>query len=787
MKMKTNTFFTLIICLMLACPAWAATVSESQAREVAAQFMSTRFKANIGASPRLAHRAPAISAGKPSPYYVFNAEKANGGYVIVAGDDRVPQVLGYSDEGTFEYDNMPEAMQEWLNAYAAQIAALDQGSKTATHITTARPIAPLVKANWSQNAPYNILLPMRPNGKHALVGCVATAMAQVMHYWQWPNRPSETIPAYQSKTLHYDMPALPPTSFNWGIIQDTYYTSDTVSAAAQSAATVALYCAQSVTMDFKENTSSAYTDDICQVLPKYFGYSHDAKFLQHTYYTAEEWERIILDELAARRPVIYSAAQLSGGHAFICDGYDGHGLFHINWGWNGTSNGYFLLNVLNPDQEEPTDADETHGYILRQSIIVGLKPGTASDTKFEVYDKSIEINECVDHRTSADEDFKVTQETQLLNCEDFDIGFNFAWGLYHEGQLVQVLEPGVKDKLQSWFYTRLSRTLSLGRGITSGTYRIAPLYCELNTNNWRPCPGGNISYIEVAIDGNNCSFTCFGNNMSPDYQVNSITTRGTMHPKRPLDIIVNLTNQGRTCNDIIYMFANDKLISAQLADMPCSESQNVTFRYLPEDVGSVSITFALDQEGKQVIGNTVLTITEMPEAKLNGSIHLLNVTDNTNKIITANEIAANVTIRNMGTTTYDEDITFIIYKSTTGNMGSTAQTRSQHLTLEPRQSTTLTFHLDNVTDGWQYFAYAYYYSSSQRLTLASVGAHTIIFPSASITGDVNGDGAVNISDVNVLINMILTGDNALIGDVNGDGNVNISDVNAIINIILNGN
>ena len=785
--MRIRNLLTIVACLAVGLPAWAETVSESQARQIASSFMSSHFKGGKGVNPRLAHRSPASTAGSAAPYYVFNTSEGDGGYVIVAGDDRVPQVLGYSDEGSFDSQNVPEAMQAWLDGYAAQIAALDEGGTMATHITSSRPIAPLVRAAWSQNSPYYIKLPFRPNGQHALVGCVATAMAQVMHYWQWPKRPTTTIPAYVTKSLGYNMPELPPVDFAWNILQDTYLTNDTVSAAGQAAATLSLYCAQSVEMDFKEGASGAPTRNIRNAMVHYFGYSPDIKTLERSIYTSQEWESIILDELKARRPVIYVGYKLPSGHAFICDGYDGNGMFHFNWGWNGRSNGYFLLNILNPDLQGSGSASGTYGYIIGQTIVTGIQPGTTSNTGLDVYNEYIAITDCVDTRSSVDKDFSVSLETHLLNCASDTIDFNYAWGLYQGSELVKIMNSGTKLGLPSWYYTSFKRTLSLGSGITSGSYRIVPINCEPYASNWRPCPGGDINYIDVIINGNHCEFICHGEAMTPDYQLNDIRVEGNMHPNGPVDVTLNVTNQGYTRNDLIYMFANDEVVSVGFADVAKTEDCNVTLRYFPESTGSVTLKFTLDEEGENVLGSTVITINQMPSANLTGSAHPLYVTDDVNKIITADEFAATVSIRNAGTTTYDEDITFTIYKNTYDNRGTAVQTVTQHLTLAPRATQPLTFHLDNVTDGWKYFAYAYYYSAGEQVRLAGVSTYTVVFPAATVTGDVNSDGVVNISDINVLINMILAGNNAATGDVNGDGMVNISDINAVINIILTGN
>ena len=199
--MKTKRNVITLMCLLAITTAWAKPISESQARSIASAFMARHEMPS--SSLKMAQKAPKLSApatDENAAFYAFNASR--GGYVIVAGDDRVPAVLGYSDKGTFDPEDVPEAMQELLESYVAQIDALDSGAKAAMHLVNAAPIAPMVKAQWSQNNPYNMKLPFI-NGKHAHVGCVATAMAQVMYYWKWPARTTCAIPGYTSNPRPY--------------------------------------------------------------------------------------------------------------------------------------------------------------------------------------------------------------------------------------------------------------------------------------------------------------------------------------------------------------------------------------------------------------------------------------------------------------------------------------------------------------------------------------------------------------------------------------------------------
>jgi hypothetical protein len=194
--MKTKRNVITLMCLLAITTAWAAPINENQARGIAANFMASHSMHSP--SLRMAHKAPmAKTAGADNAaYYVFTGNQ--GGYVIVAGDDRAPAVLGYSDEGTFNSENVPEGLQYLLEGYAAQIDALTRGAKAETQLRDAGAIRPLVTSSWGQDNPYNILLPYLPSGKHVYTGCVATALSQVMRYWKWPARPSRPIPAYTS-------------------------------------------------------------------------------------------------------------------------------------------------------------------------------------------------------------------------------------------------------------------------------------------------------------------------------------------------------------------------------------------------------------------------------------------------------------------------------------------------------------------------------------------------------------------------------------------------------------
>ena len=788
-----NKLFTtlLMMCVgLMGSITWAESLNESQALNIASSFMS--HHAIPTSNLTMAHKAhikKAPGKSEKAAYYAFNSSR--GGYVLVAGDDRVPAVLGYSDKGSFDLGKIPDAMRELLDGYAAQIDALDHGAKAAPHFANGNAIAPLVTAQWDQSEPYNLLFPTLKNGRVAYVGCVATAMAQVLYYWKWPARTTMPLPAYTSTSDSIYMPQLPVVNFEWDKMQDTYRTDDT-SDAALAAARLSLYCAQSVDMNFSSTGSSAYSHDIPLALSTYFNYKRSAKYVQRDVYSSQAWEETLYNELSSGRPVLYSGSKGTSGHEFVCDGYDGNGMFHINWGWNGMSNGYFLLSVLDPYAQGIGSASGSYGYIEDQGMVIGIEPGTGTANGLEVTTDRVEVTSYTATRTSSTYNFSISQVTRFVNRMPQPISFDYGWGVYDTGgRLIQTIHTNYATAVGPNYFIHAEQPLLFGSGRSSGVYRIVPVYSERNINNWRPCVGADINYIKMNIQSNRCVVICEGNGAVPSYDVNDITVTGNMHPRRPVYIKLNVTNTSNSRNNLIYMFANGRFVSEALVDLEKGKSGDVNFQYTKNSTGSVELTFSLNRDGSDPIGSKTIDIVSMPAAQLSGTIEVQNVVDEWRDWILGKKFSLKATVTNDGTTAYNEDITVYLYKRMMGYYDSPVQSVTRTVSINPGKSTTIQFDLDNVVDGWTYNAYVNYYSQSRELLLDLTGDYTIYFTETPtlIPGDVNRDGEVNIADVNAVISVIMGTftDPSIIWECDVDGNeeINIGDVNAIINIILN--
>ena len=798
--MIKKTFFLLLMAILTFMSANAAPINEGQARDIATKFLANR--SGHSATPKIAARGPQLQAtttGGDAAYYVFNA--TGGGYVIVAGDNRAPAVLGYSDKGNFQKQEMPEALEYLLEGYAAQIEALNQGADAASLKASGPAISPLVPALWSQNNPYNILLPFRPDGKHAVAGCVATAMAQLMYYYKWPARPTQTIPAYTTSSLGIYMPALPPVNFNWNEMHDTYLTDDTTTTAALAAATLTLYCAQSIEMDFLESSSSAHTTRIPWKISTYFDYKPTAHSIWRMNYTSQEWADILYSELAEGRPVIFSGKKKSGGHAFICDGYDGNGMYHFNWGWNGQSNGYFLLNVVNPDDQGTGSASGTYGYILDQAALIGIEPGHEGSNEIILTATDLVLNSATTSRSSTNQDFSANITGVFRNLTSNVIAARFGWGLFDEaGNLIKRLYSTYTTGVMPGNYFTLSdKTLNFGSGLTSGTYRIMPMCKEyidgssVNDGEWILCAGADKNYIEVTINGNTCEFTGHGSAATRDYTINDITYSGSMHHGRPVNINVNMTNNSEASANILYLFADGTFVAAAQVDLSQGETGDIAFKYVPAAAGNHQLTWSWDENGASPIASRTITIEAMPAATLSGTMNVFNISDASNRIITSDKFSVDVIVTNDGNERYHDDISISLFKHTYGNYATRVQNFNFLVDLAPGESTTLHVDMDHVFDNWKFFARAFYYSEGSQNTLCSSGFYTIIFPEEPqlILGDVNNDGQITIADVTALISLVLN-DNyepAVLerADMDANGSLNIADVTRLISLALRSN
>ena len=335
------------MCVIMSMDMAAAGIDAAGARTRALQFLNSQQRNILSANPRqlsLVHTEKSKADARLADYYVFNADDGSA-FVIVAGDDRTAGVLACGSQA-IDMDDVPCNMQWLLDHYSKQMDYLRAHPDVPVMAAAGQNsvvVSPLVSCTWNQRAPFYNQCPTSGT-QHCLTGCVATAMAQVMYYWKYPAQ-APALDGYTSEVNGATVDALPGGTFDWDNMLDVYPTNAT----AQQKDAVAMlmrYCGQACHMGYGTSASGAYSDDELEGM-KTFGYNNDAVLLDRDDYTAGEWAAMIEQQLAAGCPILYGGvdADKNAGHAFVVDGCGG-GMYHINWGWSGSGDGYFVLDAF---------------------------------------------------------------------------------------------------------------------------------------------------------------------------------------------------------------------------------------------------------------------------------------------------------------------------------------------------------------------------------------------------------------------------------------------------------
>lgn len=296
--------------------------------------------------------------------YIFNVEDR--GFYIVSADDRAKPILAYSDEGALDIDNIPPSMSYYLEHYKNAISyAIENNLETESEIrdewnllktravvterNLGKSVDPLVDLTWNQVYPYNYFCPTEkggPNG-HAFVGCAADAMAMIMKYWNYPETGTDKhsyIPeGYPIQTVNFG-----ETTYQWNKMPKNLLSTSPIEE-IEAVALLMYHCGVSIDMKYGPTASSGYSEMVPSAMKKYFRYTDRMRHLYRDDYSKTEWENFVIENLDQGFPVFYAGtSQMSGGHAFLCDGYTEDRYFHFNWGWSGVSNGNFAIDALSP-------------------------------------------------------------------------------------------------------------------------------------------------------------------------------------------------------------------------------------------------------------------------------------------------------------------------------------------------------------------------------------------------------------------------------------------------------
>lgn len=765
--------FIIVLLLCFAAGTTADPVTKSVAQQTAEAFMAKRGMKKADGLSLTYQARPRTSNGKAAPaanafYYVFN-NPGQGGFVIVSGDDATEQILGYSDTGSFDSENIPESMQELLDGYQQEISyAREKGlSKTRAvdddeQLTPTRQvIAPLITSVWNQRNPYNLQC-FTTDGQQAVTGCVATALAQVMYYHKWPQSATTAIPAYSS----YD--ALPATTFDWDNMQPAYTEHGAEGDAQKNAvAKLNVYCGHAVQMSYGTGTSGASSSRIPYVLKNYFGYANDATEIYRSDYTPAEWDERIYHELLHQRPVIYSASTSSGsGHAFICDGYDGNGLYHINWGWGGLSDGYFRLQALNPNSQGTGGSSDNGGYSLDQKVIVGISPTVVDDViesgddsptsgieNSDLYLLELEGNTLYENysgQTTIEYDadrglygLYIAYSYRRIDEENpYDVGV----GLFKDQEMIDtyIFREGY-DGASSLFPTGWGALNYFGTNLSDGTYTIKGIERVSGTDEWKPSIGSDVYNITIEIS--NGMATAKKVVVQKLKQIELVKVEQDRSSTNPMKLNAYVKNTGEANYDgILYLRCDGNQVTSEGIYLAPGDEDYVTFAFGATD-GSHQIVIADNSSGNNPLYSGNLMLEGLPEIP-----ELTKVSEEVKNLVEGNIYGTlfegSVTLKNATATDYNNQLIIRLWKSKNGTSSSSYGMYSEvrSLSVPAGETVTVPFSfqvavgdvviadiMESNTGGHTYYYNGAYTVTAGVVTWTADGRRTVTAPTSNIT------------------------------------------------------
>ncbi|MCQ2286360.1 MAG: thiol protease/hemagglutinin PrtT [Bacteroidales bacterium] len=497
-------YFTLLLGLLFSLAIWANPIDTTLAHQVALNFWRQNLMQNGSTHEP---NVPLLQL-VPTTYqniFIFNNASENG-WLIVSGDNCAHPILGFSLEGNWKSNEMPSTIKSWIQGYDDEIQSVSAQNlipdeqiarewNTLANGIWEKPqknvqaIEPLLSTTWGQEdgyndyCPYNYLIFTRTP-----TGCVATAMAQVMKYWEWP------VTGTGSHTYHCDFYGSQTANFGNSIYE---WTAMPYNKGSESVALLMYHCGVSIDMDYGYEGSAASTSEVPKSMKDYFRYSSDMYYAKKSQYTNSSWEKLLIDNLESYCPIIYRGTSSSGGHAFVCDGYkkvSSSNYFHFNFGWNGSGNTYCLLSSVTP-------SGSSSNFSTDQAGIFSCYPdlnywGGYSMGMYDQLESSASNVQCY-------ENFWVKAAIANYGSNNYSSG---KWAIaafdYDTGNFVEWLQFHANASLQSNYYT--TQTFSPIHLTHTGQFYLIIYYYNAEADAYYPI-------MPTPDYGNGIVITCTGN------------------------------------------------------------------------------------------------------------------------------------------------------------------------------------------------------------------------------------------------------------------------------------
>ncbi len=431
---------------------------------------------------------------------------ADGGFAVISNDDRNDAVIGYS-ASAYSEDNLPDGFRWYLeavnNALSAGIIYAAGSATTPAGYGYKESVAPMITTKWDQSAPYWTYCPVK-NGVNTLTGCVATAMAQIMYFHRYPESGTGNV-ACQSASVTLGEP------YDWENMLPVYGSSGYTDAEADAVAKLMYHCGVAVNMNYgtsAEGGSGTTNILVSSALRKNFKYNQNVGYRYRGIHTTAQWMDMVYGELDSGRPILYGGADASrGGHAFVLHGYDNSGKVYVNWGWSGSSDGYYDLALLNPTGYE---------FSVKQDMVVGIdKPEATISHGCEVGgtgDLSVSVNST----PNGGKNLKVSYSGNIYNFNDYTFYGSVQFTVDGNGILERKTILNLSSGLASMYGQKPITGFYDPTSLPDGEYRIYLTVKEKGYDDYlpMPCPDGAVGFYTLVKSGDNITLTPGKGNVS---------------------------------------------------------------------------------------------------------------------------------------------------------------------------------------------------------------------------------------------------------------------------------
>lgn len=713
----TKRLFSSMLFAFIALWCMAQGITPEVAFQKAQAFMQAK---GHSLEQSVASRPNSRRAQGQAAYYVFNAKQQQG-FVIVSGDESTEAILGYADEGSFDETALPSNIKAWLESYARQIDALSQGKveEGTRRVATHAAIAPMTKTKWDQEDPYNLQCPTR-SGNIAPTGCSATAMAQVMAYHKWPEASVPSIPSYTIGG--YTTSATNAGVIDWANMKD-HYTGNETTTEDNAVARLMRLCGQSLMMKYGTSASGAFLDNCGNQLTDIFGYKQGARHIDRANYSAASWDEIIYTELQQERPVIYEGSATGGGHAFVCDGYDGNGFYHINWGWSGRYNGYYKLSVLNPNGGGTGSAGTEDGYTSDQGAVIGIQKPDGTEVQ-DLRDLTFYM---MDFQNNI---FLITYFSNRIGSEtNFTMGY--AYRKSTESNLTYMNLDTKSAKPINNETGQLSLVYAYANlnniGLTNGaTYYFYP-YSYIAGQKMTHLAGDGKYYAEVTKNGTSYSVVL---HPTPSLSVNNMEIKSSPVVNIPQEVCYTLKNNGDEIDETLYLFASktnsrpSTPVGLTTAYLEKGQTDDVSLYFTPSSAGTWYLFLCRRVENNYIeLATNTVTVEAAPTVTYSLAMSAISGTEEN---VTA-------TVKNNSSAPYYRQV-LVYLTDTKGN--EVEQVVSGNVTIPALGSIDVTIPVSQLTSGTTYRAYLFGFAShtatdwkqfgySKTFTTATTGIDTV--------------------------------------------------------------